>query len=97
MTRAAVLLGLFLVLPASAAAQDPPPCPTDKAFDVILTSQEAGQDIPLGRLLARARRAGRCVDRPLNGGIVHSCKVARSSTLLRWAGEIAGKGHSCAR
>lgn len=47
MTRAAVLLALFLVLPATAAAQDPPPCPTDKAFDVILSSQEAGQDIPL--------------------------------------------------
>jgi hypothetical protein len=46
-TRAAVLLALFLALPATAAAQDPPPCPPDKAFDVILTSQEAGQDIPL--------------------------------------------------
>jgi hypothetical protein len=36
-----------------------------------------------GRLLARVRRAGRCTDRPLNGGIVHRCKVARHSTLLR--------------
>ena len=36
-----------------------------------------------GRVLARVRRAGRCVDTPLNGGISHRCKVARSSTLLR--------------
>jgi hypothetical protein len=36
-----------------------------------------------GRLLARVRRAGRCTDRPLNGGIVHRCRVARHSTLLR--------------
>jgi hypothetical protein len=36
-----------------------------------------------GRLLARERRAGRCVDVPRNGGIFHSCTIARSSTLLR--------------
>lgn len=47
MSRAAVLLALLLALPSTAAAQDPPACPPDKAFDVILTSQEAGQDAPL--------------------------------------------------
>ena len=47
MTRAAVLLALFLALPATAAAQAPPECPPGVAFDVVLTSQEAGQDIPL--------------------------------------------------
>ena len=47
MTRAALLLAFLLALPSTAAAQDPPPCPPDKAFDVILTSQEAGQDAPL--------------------------------------------------
>jgi len=36
-----------------------------------------------GRLLARVRRAGRCIDTPLNGGIAHRCKIARASTLLR--------------
>jgi hypothetical protein len=36
-----------------------------------------------GRVLARVRRAGRCVDTPRNGGIIHSCTIARSSTLLR--------------
>jgi hypothetical protein len=46
-TRAAVLFALLLAPPATAAAQEPPPCPPDKAFDVVLTSQEAGQDIPL--------------------------------------------------
>jgi hypothetical protein len=46
-TRAALLLAFLLALPSTAAAQDPPPCPPDKAFDVILTSQEAGQDAPL--------------------------------------------------
>jgi hypothetical protein len=46
-TRAAVLLALFLALPSTAAAQDPPACPPDKVFDVILTSQEKGQDAPL--------------------------------------------------
>jgi hypothetical protein len=46
-TRVAVLLALLLVLPSTAAAQEPPPCPPDKAFDVALTSEEAGQDIPL--------------------------------------------------
>ena len=47
MTRAAVFLALFLALPSAAAAQDPPPCPPDKVFDVILTSQERGEDAPL--------------------------------------------------
>lgn len=47
MTRAAVLLGLILALPSTAAAQDPPACPPDKVFEVILTSQEKGQDAPL--------------------------------------------------
>ena len=47
MTGAALLLALLLALPSTAAAQDPPACPPDKAFDVILTSQEAGQDAPL--------------------------------------------------
>ena len=36
-----------------------------------------------GRLLARLRRAGRCTDTPRGGGLVHRCKVARHSTLLR--------------
>lgn len=36
-----------------------------------------------GRLLARVRRAGRCVDVRRNSGIFHSCTIARSSTLLR--------------
>jgi hypothetical protein len=36
-----------------------------------------------GRLLARVRRAGRCTDTPLNGGFVHKCTIARSTTLLR--------------
>ena len=47
MTRAAVLLVLLLALPSTAAAQDPPACPPDKVFEVILTSQEKGQDAPL--------------------------------------------------
>jgi hypothetical protein len=46
-TRAAVLLALFLALPATAAAQAPPECPPGVAFDVVMTSQEAGRDIPL--------------------------------------------------
>jgi hypothetical protein len=36
-----------------------------------------------GRLLARFRRAGRCVDVRRSSGIFHRCKLARSSTLLR--------------
>jgi len=36
-----------------------------------------------GRLLARVRRAGRCVDVPRNGGFFHRCTIARHSTLLR--------------
>ena len=47
MTRAAVLLALLLALPATAAAQAPPECPLGVAFDVVMTSQEAGRDIPL--------------------------------------------------
>ncbi len=47
MTRAAILLALLLALPSTAAAQDPPACPPDKVFEVILTSQEKGQDAPL--------------------------------------------------
>ena len=47
MTRAAVLLGLVLARPSTAAAQDPPPCPPDKVFEVVLTSQERGQDAPV--------------------------------------------------
>jgi hypothetical protein len=46
-TRAAVLLALFLALPSTAAAQDPPACPPDKVFDVVLTSQERGEDAPI--------------------------------------------------
>lgn len=47
MTRAAILLALLLALPSTAAAQDPPPCPPDKVFDVILTSDERSLDVPL--------------------------------------------------
>ncbi|HMJ96825.1 MAG TPA: hypothetical protein VK486_13280 [Thermoleophilaceae bacterium] len=48
MTRAAVLLALFLALPATAVAQAPPECPPGVAFDdVTLTSQERGQDAKL--------------------------------------------------
>jgi hypothetical protein len=36
-----------------------------------------------GRLLARVRRAGRCVDVRRSSGIFHRCTIARSSTLLR--------------
>jgi hypothetical protein len=46
-TRAAVLLALFLALPSAAAAQEPPACPPDKVFDVVLTSQERGEDAPI--------------------------------------------------
>lgn len=56
------------------------------AFPAAGKNRPFGFDIQVrqsGRLLARARRAGRCVDTPLNGGIRHSCKVARHSTLLR--------------
>jgi hypothetical protein len=42
----ALIIGL-LAWPAHAAAQEPPPCPPDKAYEVTLTSQEAGQDAPL--------------------------------------------------
>ena len=47
MTRAAILLALLLALPSTAAAQDPPPCPPDKVFDVVLTSKERGLDVPI--------------------------------------------------
>jgi hypothetical protein len=36
-----------------------------------------------GRLLARVRRAGRCVDERRSTGIFHNCRLARSRTLLR--------------
>jgi hypothetical protein len=36
-----------------------------------------------GRLLARVRRAGRCVDVRRSSGIFHQCTIARHSTLLR--------------
>lgn len=36
-----------------------------------------------GRLLARVRKAGRCMEVPRNGGSFHTCTIARSSTLLR--------------
>jgi len=36
-----------------------------------------------GRLLARVRRAGRCVDVRRSSGILHQCAIARHSTLLR--------------
>ena len=59
---------------------------TVDAFPAAGKNRPFGFDVQVrqsGRLLARVRRAGRCVDRPLNGGISHSCKVARHSTLLR--------------
>jgi hypothetical protein len=36
-----------------------------------------------GRLLARVRRAGRCVEERRSSGLFHKCTIARSSTLLR--------------
>ena len=36
-----------------------------------------------GRLLARVRRAGRCVEVRRSSGLFHQCTIARSSTLLR--------------
>jgi hypothetical protein len=45
-TRVAVFLAL-LALPSTAAAQEPPACAPDKAYEVTLTSQEAGQNASL--------------------------------------------------
>ena len=56
------------------------------AFPGAARNRPFGFDVQVrqsGRLLARVRRAGRCTDTPRNGGIVHRCKVARHSTLLR--------------
>ena len=56
------------------------------AFPGAARNRPFGYDVQVkqsGRLLARVRRAGRCVDTPLNGGFRHSCKLARASTLLR--------------
>ncbi len=56
------------------------------AFPGAARNRPFGFDVQVrqsGRLLARVRRAGRCTDTPLNGGLVHRCKVARHSTLLR--------------
>jgi hypothetical protein len=36
-----------------------------------------------GRLIARVRKAGRCVERRLPQGLVTQCRIARSSNLLR--------------
>jgi hypothetical protein len=48
--------------------------------------QRFGYDVQVrqaGRLLARVRKAGRCADVRRSAGIVHVCKLTRSSTLLR--------------
>ena len=45
MARAATAIAaLLLAMPATAAAQEPPPCAPDKTMDAKLTVQEAGQD-----------------------------------------------------
>lgn len=59
---------------------------TVDAFPGAGKNRPFGMDVQVkqaGRLLARVRRAGRCVDIPRNGGLFHQCKVARASTLLR--------------
>jgi hypothetical protein len=48
-----------------------------------------------GRLIARLRQAGRCVQRRLPQGLVNQCRIARSRYQLRRAGR--GLGRPCAR
>jgi hypothetical protein len=40
---AGALIGVLLVFPAAAAAQEPPPCAADKTMDAKLTFEEAGE------------------------------------------------------
>jgi hypothetical protein len=56
------------------------------AFPGAGKNRPFGYDVQVrqaGRLLARVRRAGRCVDERRSTGIFHNCRLARSSTLLR--------------
>lgn len=59
---------------------------TVSAFPGAAKNRPFGYDVQArqaGRLLARVRKAGRCVDIRRSSGIFHSCTIARSSTLLR--------------
>jgi hypothetical protein len=52
----------------------------------VASPQLFGYDIQVtqaGRLLARVRRVGRCVEERRRAGLFHACKLTRSTTLLR--------------